>query len=200
MKTLDQATLSQWLDADVDGELGADEARRLEKLADQDPGVAGRIATERRQLERLHGVLGEGRIEVRDEFRDQVMASLATAPWEPSESPAWRLPVAMMLFLALGAALALGGVTADNPVVGTGIAVADFLQSTVLAGAGITLASWRGAGLGLEELMATSGSNMLLFGVLVLFLDLLFLSLLLRRRAQPTAEIASGEGPGSDSR
>lgn len=195
MKTVDQATLLHWLDLDVDGELEGTEKRRLDELLATDPD----LAKERRQLEILHEALGTTRIEVRPDFQTSVMASVETASWEESKSAAWRLPFAMMLIFALGAAWSLGGVAAEHPVVSTGVAVLDFLQTTALAGTGIVVASWRGAGFGLEELMASSTFNLAAMAVMVLCLNLLFVSLLRRRQqAEPelVAELAVSEQAG----
>lgn len=189
MKTVDQATLLHWLDLDVDGQLSGTEKRQLDELLAADQA----LAKERRQLEILHEALGESRVDVREGFRDEVMASLPAAAWDRSASPAWRLPLAMMLILALGAAWSLGGVASEHPVASTGIAVLDFMQSTALAGAGIAVASWRGAGLGLEELMASSNLNLAALAFMVVCLNLLFVSML-RRPPKMALEAASEAG------
>ncbi len=196
--TMTHATLVEWLDLDLDGELGAQDKRLFERhLAQQSEATtlaATSLERERRALENLHSMMNESKVEVADDFTDSVMASLPAASWEATSTSAWRLPLALMLFFALGAAITMAGVSADHPLIGTGGAMLDFMQTTVLAGAGIAVAAWRGAGMGLEELMATSTANLAAFAVLVLCVNLLFLSLL-RRRKRPSVTVESGSNP-----
>ena len=93
----------------------------------------------------------------------------------------------MMLGLALAAVLVLGSMAGDHPVLGTGLALLDFAQTTVLAGSGIVVAAWRGAGMGLEELITGSSLSLAAFASLVVCLNLLFVSLLRRRRTRTQA-------------
>ena len=67
------------------------------------------------------------------------------------------------------------------------MAVVDFLGTTALAGAGLLFATWRGFGLGLAELFADSPLSLVALAAMVVFLDLLVLSLLRRRKAVPQA-------------
>ena len=64
---------------------------------------------------------------------------------------------------------------------GIAFAVFDFFQVTALAGAGLLFATWRGVGLGLQELLADSGLSLMALAAVVLFLDLLFIALLRRK-------------------
>jgi len=174
-----------WLHLDLDGELAGAERAQLEEALRRDPA----LRDERRDLMALDAALAAERIPVRDGFRAAVMAALPESAWTRARRPAWILPLAAMLALALGAVWLLAGSSlGDGPMVGTGLAVADFLQATTLAGAGLLAASWRGLALGLEELFAGSGLGIAALAAAVIFLDLLCLSLLRRRRkARETA-------------
>lgn len=191
MNTTDRGTLAAELDQELDGQLGAAGRKRLARRLDTD----AELAAERRRLMALHGLLREDRIAVRDGFQESVMASLPAPAWRPGRLPAWAVPLVMTLVLGVAAAwmLGTGSGPAEGPAAGTGLALFDFLKVTALAGAGLVAASWRGLGLGLEELIATSGLSLAAMAILVLFLDLLFISML-RRRAhdvQPILESAA---------
>lgn len=138
----------------------------------------------------LDALLGESRIAVRPGFCERVMAALPAAAWErrlgERRLPAWALPTALTAALAVGAALVfiLGGASAaDSHALGITAAVFDFLATAALAGAGLLFATWRGVGLGLEQLISDSGLSLLALATAVLFLDLLFIALLRRRRS-----------------
>ena len=189
---IDSATWKQWVDSDLDGELGREEKARLDELAAAD----GEVRAERRALESLRGMIDGDRVAVRPGFTERVMAALPAAWWERRRDraglPAWALPLAMMLALALGAALALGSAGDAGRLAGLGLVVVDFLAVTLLAGGGMLFATWRGVGFGLEQLFADSGLSLLGLAVAVLFLNLLFLSLL-RRRPKVTEAAAADD-------
>ncbi len=181
------ATLSEWLDWDLDDELGGAEKAHLEAQLES----SSELRCERRTLAALHAALEEGRIPVQPQFHARVMASLPVAAWEAQRFPAWALPLAVMLLFALGAVLTLGSaghLVTEGPVVGTVVMVVDFLGATTMAGAGLVAASWQGLGLGLEEFIAESGLNLLGLATLVVFVNLLFLSMLRRPKAVRAAE------------
>ncbi|MEM6795185.1 MAG: hypothetical protein AAF725_14495 [Acidobacteriota bacterium] len=181
-KTVDE-TLTVWLDLEADDQLSAKDRAALEKRLLDQPELD--LAAERGRNARLHGLLAESRVAVREGFQDDVMAALPAPAWQRSRaSGAWRLPLAMMLFFALGAALLFGSAGSESQAIGTGLALFDFAQTTVLAGSGIVVAAWRGAGMGLEEMLASSSLNLVAFATLVVCLNLLFLSLMRRRRRQ----------------
>ena len=121
------------------------------------------------------------------------MASLPAAPWRQTAGvPAWILPAALVLFTGAAAALLLGSSwLAGHPTLGLVIALFDFFQATTLAGAGLLFASWRGVGFGLGEAFAGSPAALAVFGIAVLLLDLLVLSML-RRERPATAEAREG--------
>ena len=149
--------------------------------------------------EALDALLQESRISVQPGFRDRVMGLLPMAAWErrlgERRLPAWALPAGLAAALALGAALvvAWGGADAgDSHALGITAAVFDFLGTTTLAGAGLLYASWRGVGMGFAELFADSPLNLLALGAGVVFLNLLFVTLLRRRRPAAATGKESG--------
>lgn len=185
MKTIDDVMVREWVDLDLDGELGPDDktrlASRLEESAD--------LQTESRLLASLHAMIAESRVPVRAGFQDRVMSALPAAAWErrlgEGWAPAWALPVAVAAIFAVGAALALGSASGgpESHALGIFAAVFDFVQTTTLAGAGLLFATWRGVGFGLEEAIAGSGLNLLALASAVVFLNLFFIQLLRRRPA-----------------
>ena len=184
MKT-DSATWRRWLDLDLEGELPEQDQARLAEIARTDE----RVAAERRALESLHRMIKDDQIAVRPGFTARVMSALPRAWWEERGSaglPVWALPLAMTLILALGGATLLVGAEETGRFTGIGLAVIDFMQVTFLAGAGMLFATWRGIGFGLEQLIADSGMNLLAMIGAVVFLNLLFFSLL--RRPSPVSE------------
>lgn len=188
MNTTDHAMLLEWLDLDLEGQLGGAEKTALEAKLAGDDTLARKLRVERRQLGALHEAFEEDRIPVREGFRDEVMASLPHAAWERRRMSVWALPMAAALVLSLGAVFLLGTTgLAESHVVGTGLAVLELLQVTTLAGAGLLDASWRGLGLGLGELFSASKLGLAAMVAFIVCLDLLFLSLL-RRRSPATAE------------
>lgn len=182
MDTIDRTTLHQWLDFDADGELGEAEKRRLEAHLAED----AELRAERALLRSLHRELALDRIPVRADFKQQVMAALPAAPWERSRS-AWRLPLAVMVLCSAAAAWLLAGSAPEHPAIGTGLAIVDFLQASALAGAGLLTASWRGLGMGLEEMFAGFDLGFFVLVGLVICLDLLFVTMLMRRSPRPKA-------------
>ncbi len=202
METVDHAELASWMDLDAEGLLGGAEKTRLgeylERVRTRSDAQARGLEAERACWSRLHRALTEDHTEVRASFADDVMAAVDLEVWQKSSSQAWRLPLAMMLVFALGAAWSLAGVGVDHPVIGTGSAIADFMQTTALAGAGVAVATWRGAGMGLEEMLAGSPLNLAALAMLVLCVNLLFVSLM-RRRHRPAAEKAGKDVGSSDS-
>ncbi len=190
---IESAVWKQWLDQDLDGELAAADKTQLAKILETYPEAGA----ERRSLEALHQAMDDDRIPVRPSFSDHVMEALPRAWWEREAHaglPRWALPMAMMLVLALGATLTLGSVAEVGRFAGLGTTIVDFMQATFLAGSGMLFATWRGFGLGLEELMAESGLNLLALAGGVLSLNVLFISMLRRRRpAAQTAEVSGSE-------
>ncbi len=179
METMDRTTLCEWLDLHLEGQLRPEQEAQLKTRLAQDPV----LAVELQALSTVHGLLAQQRIAVQPGFKDRVLQALPVASWEPQRQAFW-VPLAAMVLLAVSAALFLSLGREENHLWATGSAVFDFLQAGLLAGAGLLTASWRGLGMGLEELITSSMSSFVVFVLLVLMLDFLVISLL-RRRAKP---------------
>ncbi len=149
-------------------------------------------ATERAALARVSGLLAESRIAVRPDFRTAVMASLPPAGWESRHPRTWSFPLAACFLLAtLGASAVVfflggsGGVGAGSALLGAAVAIGNLLQAAVLAGAGLLTATWKGFGLAIGEALS-SPVRMILFGGVVVGLNLLLISLVRRRKDVPS--------------
>lgn len=185
------------LQMQADGELSRLEAQRLERhLASCEP-----CRREKRELERLDELLGAARVPVREGFRDEVVAALPSAAWESRHPASWAAGVALVLALGGGAfALTSGAGVSASPLAEIFVAVFDLFRSSLLAGAGLLDASWRGLGLALGRLFDGSLLNLAAFGIFVLGVDVLFLRLLLRTRRKVRETAASREADGGDTR
>ena len=194
MKHIEEATLREWMDLDVDGALDAGRRAQLAERLTAD----SELAAERGALESLHHLLSESRIAVQPGFEARVMEALPQPAWRrdsaSSAIPAWGIPLAAMLIFALGAAslLAGSGALTAGVVGGTAAALLDLASTSVLAGSGLLFATWQGLGWGLGALLGDSVLNMVAFAMLVVCLDLLFVSML--RRPQAVA-VASDDDP-----
>lgn len=189
METIDSATLAEWVELEHERALDETRRARLEQALAADP----ELAAEHRRLTALHRLIDDGRIEVRPDFVERVMAALPAAWWERRRArgalPAWALPLAATLVLALGAALLLADAASWGPLAGAGATLLAFGQTTFLAGAGLLFATWTGLGFGLEKAIADSGGNLLALAAIVAVVDLVFLYLL--RRPRPRSETAA---------
>lgn len=195
MDSLDHTTYEEWLDLEVAGELGGAERARLETHLAECP----RCRHERRVLGRLDFLLSEGRLPVREGFRDQVMASLPPAGWEGRSARAWRLPAAVLaLLLVVAAVLVALSPTAGAPhapfLSAVGAAM-DLVASAAVAGAGLLGASWKGVGLVMGAALSGSRGALAALALLVLCLDLLLVTLVRRRRPQRAA-LGGARSPG----
>ncbi|MGD2115079.1 MAG: hypothetical protein PVG07_08500 [Acidobacteriota bacterium] len=186
----------EWLTLEDEpgAELRSDERRLLaEHVAE-----CAACRRERELLVRMDRVLSEARVRVRQGFRDDVMLSLPAAGWESRSPRSWRLPVAVMLFFGVAAALLLGvhsaGTASGPPLAGAVAAVAEAVTTGLLAGTGMLWASWRGIGLALDTLLSPSATVALL--VLVLSVDVLLLALIARRGRTSSAPAPEGAEPG----
>jgi anti-sigma factor RsiW len=179
---------------ETDGELTPAESNELERHV---TGCA-ECRAERRQVERLQGLLADAVVPVDESLRIAVMKRLPEVGWGARHAGAWRLATAVFVILGLAATLlGLGGsgLAAEVPLVGAVVAMLDLFRSALLAGAGLLTASWKGIGLAAAELFQGSKIALAVLGLFVLGIDVLFLRLLLRRRKP-----AEAEGPQRESR
>jgi hypothetical protein len=190
--------LREWitLEREPGGMLTREERR---ELALHLPGCPD-CRRERDEYARLDALLAENAVPVRDGFRKDVMASLSAAGWEGRARRAWRLPVAVMVLLAAAAGWVVaapgGGAGAAGALSGALAALGDMASTGLLAASGLLWASWRGFGLALDAYLAP-GAAVALF-VLVVSLDVLLLSILVRRGKAAPEEAGPG-GPGNRS-
>jgi anti-sigma factor RsiW len=168
---------SELLSYELDGALTAQERQLL------DAGVAAtpRLAAERRQLRRLDQLLAGGQVAVDAGFQARLMERLPAAGWESRQPQSWRWAVAMVVLLGAGSAVLVGTGSAQALHGGASFgamgAIFDLFASSLLAGAGLLAASWKGVGLAMAEMFARP-AQLAGFGVFVLMLNLLFFSLL----------------------
>ncbi len=182
------------LQMQADGELSRLEAQRL----DRHLACCAGCREERRELARLDELLTAASLRVRPGFRDEVIAALPNAAWESRHPASWAAGVALVLLLGGGAfALTSGAGVAAWPLAEISVAVIDLFRSSLLAGAGLLDASWRGLGLALGRLLDGSLVNLVAFGVFVLGVDALFLRLLLKTRRRVREAAAGRDADGA---
>lgn len=196
----DLTTRQEWLSLELDGALGSEEQGLLDEMIAEDEA----LAAERRSLTRLSSLLEESREPVSRGFAQNVMNALPSAGWEARHPRNWSVAVGVLLALGtLSAALVGTGsarVTAAGSFVAALAAVADMMQTTALAGAGMMAASWKGLGLALGQMVAASTAALLVLGFLVLCLNLLFFSLWRSTSRAITAAVPVGSSADSPSR
>ncbi|MDX1998832.1 MAG: zf-HC2 domain-containing protein [Thermoanaerobaculia bacterium] len=178
----DHSPFFEWLTLegpDASG-LAPSERRRLEEH------LAGCAVCrqEREHLHRLDRLIAAEALPVRASFRQEILNSLPAAGWEGRSPRAWVWPVAAMLALGVAAA-ALLGASSTRMAPGASFlaaltAIGDLFLTGLLAGTGLLSASWRGLGLVLDR--ALTPSSTAAFALLVISIDVLLVSMVLRRR------------------
>lgn len=192
----EEDTVRQWIDLEIDGALPPAEARRLESALADEPG----LAAEREALRELHRQLEASRVAVRPGFRESVMARLPEASWEPTGRRGWALALGLAVLLAGAAGLSLAtGSTATGSLFGVLGAIGQALVASMLTGAGLLGASWRGVGLALEELLSASPSTLVVLALGVVLLNALFWRLLRRRAGAGPLGATPRRGQGRQS-
>jgi anti-sigma factor RsiW len=180
MSRPDHSIYREWLNSDTEGDLGRDERARLDEHLASCPDCR----REREELQALDTLLRGVAIPVRADFQASVMSALPTAGWEARSPRAWRFTALVILMLgSLATALMIAGPGAGPAPSGLGalFAVGGMLRASVVAGAGLLGASWKGMGLILDRLIA-SPVSLGAFGFLVLALNLFLFSLIRRRK------------------
>jgi anti-sigma factor RsiW len=182
MNSPDHTLYSDLLNQELDGSLTYEQQARL----DEHLAGCAECNAERVELAALSGLLRRSQPPLQEDFRARVMAALPAAGWESRHPRTWRFPAAVLLLL-VGAGIAL--LCAGSARVGQlgsfyGVlsSLAGLLRATLVAGIGFTAASWRWCGLFVEQLVA-SPASMVVFGVFVVCLNLLLVSLVRRRHA-----------------
>lgn len=192
MNKPDCETFREWIALDLGEELPA---RERGDLADH-LGTCAACREERKAAEALDGLLQRSRIEVRQDFRADVLGALPATGWESRAPRSWMVPLAAMILLASGAAYLLSsGSVAMPPGLSALAAVAEMVRASILAGVGLLDASWKGMGL-LVGRVISSPVGFGAFGLFVLSLNLLVVSMIRKRRAAQTAPSDSSLGAG----
>ncbi|MFL6291517.1 MAG: anti-sigma factor family protein [Thermoanaerobaculia bacterium] len=175
----DHATYREWLNLEADGRLPRDERARLEDHL----ATCSACRTELDGLHELEGVLLRASLPVREGFRDDVISALPAAGWETRAPRTWGFPAAMFILLGVIATAVIGSGAAAGEHAGLGAISAIFgmFKATVLAGSGLLGASWKGIGLVFQE-MLSSPMSLGMFGVFVLCLNILLVSMIRRKR------------------
>jgi anti-sigma factor RsiW len=187
MERPDHTTLQDWLNLEADGCLPAGQRRAL------DEHVAGcpECQRERQTLAALAVLLAGARLPVRADFKARVMASLPAAGWEGRHPRTWSLPAAMCLVLGGLAVYLLGhGAAGLSTASSALLAVGGMLRAGLEAGAGLLNASWKGVGM-VAQASFSSRMALAVFGVFVLGVNLLLISLVRRRGAAGRASSSS---------
>ena len=111
------------------------------------------------------------------------LSLLPSAGWEARAPRTWGFPMALFLLLGMisAAIIGSGSTLGEHSGVGALSAVVGMFQATVLAGSGMLAASWKGFGLVFEQMLA-SPVSLGMFGVFVLCLNLLLVSMIRRKR------------------
>ena len=180
MNRPDHATYREWLNLEADGRLPRDERGRLEDHL----ATCSSCRSELDELRELEGLLHQASVPVRQSFRDDVLAALPVAGWEARAPRTWTFPAAMFILLGVIATAVIGSGAAGGEHAGLGALSAIFgmFQATVLAGSGLLGASWKGFGLVFQE-MLSSPMSLAMFGIFVLCVNILLVSMIRKRRA-----------------
>lgn len=168
MTTADHETVQEWLQLRLDGELPT--LYRSQLANHLESCESCRLHAER--LETLEGLLAETRVPVADGFSRRIMDELPGAAWETRRPHTWIAALATLVVLLAGSIglASIGDVSNELGLLGT---FASMLERTVLAGAGLLTASWRGLGLALADLWSTSPMSGIVLGLLVVALNIL---------------------------
>ena len=197
-RKIEHSTYQEWLHAELDGGLTTGERSQLRDHLVQ----CGECRAEQQELVRLERLLAESHLPVRAGFSDEIMAQLPASGWEARYPKSWIAALVAVVALAAGAAALIStsgeGLGPAIPLVGAFVAIAEMLQSSALAGAGLLTASWKGLGLTFQELLGGSMWNLMALSILVFAVDYLLIRLLLRQ-GRPAAERAGPSKSSTDS-
>jgi uncharacterized membrane protein len=196
----DHTLYRELLNLELDGCLNVEQRGRLAAHLAACP----ECLAERDQLHALTGLLERSALAVEPEFKQRVMASLPAAGWESRHPRTWTFPVAALVALLAAGAGLLGAGSARHPGSGGGgaasaygvlAALGGLLRAALVAGVGVTAASWRWSEMFVEQLLA-SPMSLTMFGVFVVCLNLVLVSLI-RRGAGRHGSSAAAAAPGA---
>jgi uncharacterized membrane protein len=197
----DHTLYRELLNLELDGCLNVEQRARLAAHLAACP----ECLAERDQLRAITGLLERAALAVQPDFKQRVMASLPAAGWESRHPRTWSFPVAaLVVLLAAGASLLGAGSARPGGASAYGVlaALGGLLRAAVVAGVGVTAASWRWSEMFVEQLLA-SPMSLTMFGVFVVCLNLVLVSLIRRgtgRHGSGAAAAAPGTGLGAAAR
>jgi predicted anti-sigma-YlaC factor YlaD len=175
----DHTVFRELLNLELDGCLTAEQRVRLERHLAGCP----ECRTEREQLAALDDLLQRSALPVQPDFSRRVMAAMPPAGWESRHPRTWSFPVAAFgLLLAAGGALLGAGSARVGSAYGVLSALGGLLQAALVAGVGVTAASWRWFEMFVEQLLSST-TSLVVFGVFVVCLNLVLFSLIRRGAA-----------------
>ena len=183
MNRQDHSTYREWLNLEADGRLPRDERARLE----QHLATCSSCRSELDSLRSLDSLLIQTRVPVREGFRADVLSALPAAGWEARAPRTWGFPMALCVLLAVISAAVVGAAPGESSGLGALSAVFGMFQAAALAGSGLLAATWKGFGLVFEEMIA-SPMSLGMFGVFVLCLNILLVTMIRRKRTGVPAE------------
>ena len=126
------------------------------------------------------------------------MATLPPAGWESRHPRTWSFPVAACVLLlgAGGVLLGAGSARLGSAYGRPDVALGGLLQAAVVAGVGVTAASWRWFEMFVEQLLG-SPVSLIMFGVFVVCLNLMLFLLIRRAGGRSGAGAPSGVSGGA---
>jgi anti-sigma factor RsiW len=182
MNRPDHSIYREWLNLEADGRLPRDQGARLE----QHLATCSSCRSELDSLQSLDSLLVQSRVPVREGFRADVLAALPAVGWEARAPRTWGFPLALCVLLAVISAAVVGTAPGESSGLGALSAVFGMFQAAALAGSGLLAATWKGFGLVFEEMLA-SPMSLGVFGVFVLCLNILLVTMIRRKRTQAPA-------------
>jgi hypothetical protein len=187
------------LNLELDGCLtGGQQARLATHLAS-----CPECAAERDRLRAMTALLQQSAIIVKPDFKQSVMASLPAAGWESRHPRTWSFPAAAFAALLVAGASLLGAGSARHGAAGSAYgvlaALGGLLRAAVVAGVGVTTASWRWSEMFVEQLLS-SPMSLTMFGVFVVCLNLVLFSLIRRGTGRHGSGALSASPPSAGHR
>ncbi len=181
------------LNLELDGRLTAEQRVRLDQHLDGCPDCRA----EREQLLALADLLQRSALVVQPDFSRRVMAAMPPAGWESRHPRTWSFPIAAFgVLLAAGALLLGAGSTRLGSAYGVLSALGGLARAALVAGVGVTAASWRWFEMFVEQLLG-SPASLIVFGVFVVCLNLVLFSLIRRSARRGEGAVSAAPEAGS---